>query len=140
MPARSCLSLASAFSIRSSVSNRISSTLITLVPFTPSACLSRRRALLGHHNLAADKRADASPVDGALDVAFLLEVEYQDRHVVLHALRDRSGVHDAQILLADRIVAQLAVQQSMGILLGVVAIDAVNAGGLEQDVGLELEG
>src|SRR6476646_618275 len=126
MPARSCLSLASAFSMRSSVSRRMSSALIT-VRFPEQAALAERRfRLFGDRNLAADERADSRPAHRSLDVALFLVIKNQDRHVVFHALRDRRGIHDAQILFAHRVIAQLAIQQGMRIFFRVVAVNPIH--------------
>ena len=87
-----------------------------------------------------DQRPDALAQHGLLDVALLAEVEHQDRHVVLHALGDRLGVHHPQVLPQDVLVAQLAVEHGVRVLLRIVAEDAVHAGGLQQDVGVEFQG
>src|SRR5262245_47383969 len=94
MPLRACLSTSTAFSIRSSPSSRMSSTLMV----GPWACSrNRKRCGAPRHASAGDaaegfsardQGADLFAQHGPLDVAIFVEVEHQDWHLVLHALRD----------------------------------------------------
>ena len=58
---------------------------------------------------------------------------------MLHALGDGRRIHHAQVLLADRMIAQLAIEHGVRILFRIVAVNAVDARGLQQDVGLEFQ-
>src|SRR5688572_16528900 len=103
MPVRACLSTLMAFSMRSSTSIKMSSAPMVVtslsvhvspkrgarVPACPSLALRANESSLRlHRRAAADDRANLLAVHGPLDVPFLAVVEHQDRHVVLHALRD----------------------------------------------------
>src|SRR5476651_283862 len=85
------------------------------------------------------QRADALAEHGVFDIPVLTEVEHQDRHVVSGTLSDRFAIHHAQVLPSHVIVGQLAVEDGVGVLFGIVAEDAVDASGLQQDLGLKFQ-
>ena len=87
----------------------------------------------------SDQRAHALAEHGILDVPVLAEIEHQDRHVVFGALGDCLVVHHPQVLPPHVVVAELAVEDGVGILFGIVAEDAVHAGGLQEDFGLQFQ-
>src|SRR5215475_14021214 len=98
-------------------------------PTTAKSNLSRSNCgtyALAHHN---------SP-----DVARLIHVEDDDGHTVVHAQRDRGGIHDLKILMQDVAVADLVEELSAGDALGIGVVNAVDASGLEDDVGLDFHG
>ncbi len=86
-----------------------------------------------------NQRADALAEHGVFDVSLLAEVEHEDRHVVFGALGDRLVVHHPQVLPADVVVAQLAVEDGVGVLFGVVAKTPSTRVAFKQDVGLEFQ-
>src|SRR5271157_2045908 len=86
----------------------------------------------------ADPGADRIAHDRALDVALFLEVEYQNRQVVLHAHADRGHVHDLELIAHDLLEAQVRIEHRVRVLFRVGRVDAVHASGLEQDLDAEL--
>src|SRR5260221_3171128 len=99
----------------------------------------RRLALILFPNRpAGDERADFLAADGAEDVAVFAEVEDENWHVVFHAVGDGRAIHYAEVPFADGGIIELAVEDGVRVPLGVVAIDAIDARGLEQDVGVKL--
>src|SRR6266851_7867559 len=110
-PRSSSRNTLTAFSIRSSASKRISSVVIILS--------------------FADQCPDWLAGDSAFDVALALEVEDQDRHLGLAAQANGRHVHHSQIIAEHLGECQLFIANRVGILLGIVAINAVDAGGLK---------
>ncbi len=88
---------------------------------------------------AADHGAELLAADGPFDVAIVAVVEHQDWQIVFHAVGDCRGVHHAQLLLADLLVGKLSVEYGMGVFLGIVAVDALDAGRLHQDVSPQFQ-
>src|SRR4029079_563356 len=92
MPPSECLNTSTAFSMRSSLSNRMSSAFMALTL------------------LAGYQRPHFFARHGALYVALFAGVEHDDRHIVFHTLGDRGGIHHAEILFANGIIMQVAVE------------------------------
>src|SRR5271157_4918909 len=86
----------------------------------------------------ADPGADRIAHDRALDVALFLEVEYQNRQVVLHAHSDRGHVHDLELFAHDLLEAQVRIEHRVRVLFRVGRVDAVHSSGFQQDLDAEL--
>ena len=69
---------------------------------------------------------------------FFLEVEHQDRQLVLQAHADGRHVHDLELVAHHLIEGQGLVQDGVRVFFGVGRIDAVDSRGLEQHVDAEL--
>src|SRR6185503_16149880 len=73
--------------------------------------------------------------DHALQGVLLEDAEHVDRQLLVAAQREGGRVHDFQVA-GDRLVeADLGVALRAGIVLGVLGIDAVDLGRLENDLG-----
>src|SRR5262245_20173097 len=94
-----------AFSMRSSTSLRI----WLAGMFGPCWGTRKVRRRGTRPSRLGDQGADRVPGDGALDVAFLLEVEDQDGQLALPAEADRRHVHGPQVVLEHLGVGQLLV-------------------------------
>src|SRR5947208_10583994 len=92
-PRSSSRKTVTAFSMRSSASNKISSLVMV---GKPSAHLT-------------DQGADGVAGDRAFDVALALEIEHQDRQPACAAQVDGCDVHHPQIIAHDLPVSQLLV-------------------------------
>src|SRR5688572_17041161 len=71
--------------------------------------------------------------DDPPDIARCLEVEDENRQLVVHAERNRGGVHYLQALLEDLQVRDLLVADRVRMLHGIRVVDPVHFGGLEDD-------
>lgn len=78
--------------------------------------------------------------DGAFDVSFPFEVEHQDRNLAFHTHLDGGHVHHLQVVSANLIVAELLVANCVWVLFGIVAVDAIDFGGLHDDLAVEFPG
>src|SRR3954467_14356521 len=84
----------------------------------------------GPHSLAGNY-----PIDVALGV----HVEDADRHVVVHAERQRRRVHDLEPALQRLAVGEIGKELRVGVLLGVGGVGALHPGlGHQQDLGVDL--
>src|SRR5262245_9488615 len=119
--------------MRSSQSSRTSSEVMGMVLYPGNV---RRQFSLP----VANERADVVAGDGLFDVAFLLVVEDQDRQLRLATVVAGARVHDAQFAVPDLLVGQMLVAVGVDVLLRVVGVDTVHAGGLQQDVTAQLAG
>src|ERR1700761_7295831 len=84
--------------------------------------------------LRGDEGADALAGDDAEDVTRGVHVEDDHGHRVVLAERDSSHVHDLEAALKDLEIRDLFVLDRVLGNDGVGAVDAVDLGGLEQDV------
>ena len=109
-----------------------------------STCLFFRLALafamLGHVGRGQDSGADSFAGDHSFDGSDLLVVEHDDRDVLLHAVVHGLRVHDLQVLLEHILERDVRITDRMGVFLGIVGVDAVHAGSLEHDIGVDLAG
>ena len=81
-----------------------------------------------------------SPITARWMLPGLRHVEDHDRQRVLHAQRDRRGVHHLQSLAQELGIAQLAEAPCAGVELGVGVVHAVDLGRLEDHLGADLGG
>src|SRR5215469_13551169 len=131
MPVKSSLATATAFSIFSSASRRLSSITSAPVPWSAAqsgasvASPNDLHGAPGRHPAAAkaasalrpaDKGTDPLAPDRPHDVALPHQVEHDDRQVVVHAQADRRSVHDAQFATEHLGVVQVVEQYSAGVL------------------------
>ncbi len=92
----------------------------------------------GFRSLSRDERPELFAFNDAEDIpAFAHREDDHGQRVVL-AERDSGDVHDAQAELDDVRVGDLVILGSGGVLLGVCGVDAVDAGGFEEDLGADL--
>src|SRR5690348_7008482 len=94
--AKSSRATATAFSIFSSASKRVSS-ITVLLP------------------LGGDQCSDLLTCDGPGDIAVGEEVEHQDRHAVVHAEAERGGVGNPQSAVDDLAVRDLGEKLGVGV-------------------------
>ncbi len=88
--------------------------------------------------LVCDQRADRLAADHALDVAARVQVEDDDGQLVVAAQRDRGRVHDLEVLLQHLEVGDAVEAPRVGVLDRILVVDAVDLGGLEQHLGVDL--
>src|SRR6185312_9559320 len=74
------------------------------------------------------------------DVSRLFHAEHHHGHIVVFAEGYGSGVHDAKVEAENVVVGDLLEFGGVRAGLGIGGVDAVDRGGLEQDVGLDLHG
>src|SRR5262245_31347975 len=110
----------SAFSMRSSASLRI--WLVVMVGLLGKGALGR----------VANEGPDRVAGDGPLEVAFPFVVEDQDGEFPRLAHADRLHVHDAEAVAEHLVVGQTLEPLGVRVDLGVAAVDAIDAGGLEE--------
>ena len=107
-------------------------------------CVSGKDAWPGNtisrYGLAVDSRADAFPEHSFFDIAILLEIKDQDWHIVFHAMCDRSAVHESQVLTLHGSEIEMPVENRVRIFFRIIAVDTIDSGCLEKDVGVELHG
>src|ERR1039458_7961621 len=85
-----------------------------------------------------DQRADALSHHHALNVAALIEIEDDNGQVVLAAKRDRGGIHYPQPQPQHVHVGDLVEHGGVFYQHRIVGVDAVNLGGLQDGVCLDL--
>src|SRR5581483_6492441 len=86
-----------------------------------------------------DDGADLGALADAEDVA-LLELEDADGHFVFAAERHGRGVHDADLLGEELIVGEARVHARVGEADRIAIVDALDLGGLEEPLRLDLHG
>src|SRR5699024_8302610 len=79
-------------------------------------------------------------LDGPGDVVGVGQVKHQDGQPVVAAEGGRGAVHDVQLVLQHLGERQGIVLFGVGVLVGVLVVDAVHHGGLEHHVGGHLHG
>ena len=94
----------------------------------------RREAFL------TDEGTDFFSHDDAFQIVRTEEVENDDRHLVVHAKREGSGIHDLQLLLQGVEIADIGKTFRLRIFLGIGIVDAVDLGGFEDDFGADFIG
>ena len=94
----------------------------------------------GAFDSGCDQGADLFAADDAYDVAGLAHAEDHHRHVVVTTEGYCSGVHDAEVEAKHLAIGDLFEFCGFIVDLGVGGVDAVDGGGLEQYVGLDLHG
>src|ERR1039458_7394498 len=99
-----------------------------------------RCGVAGGEKLWCYQRAQRLALDHADDVARLPHAEDHHGHVVVAAEGYGCGVHDAEVQAEDVRVGNLLELGDVGVDFGVGGIDAVDRGGLQQDVGFDLHG
>ena len=70
----------------------------------------------------------------------LEQVEHDDGHLVVHAEAEGRGVHDLELLLQRFEISDAGVAHGLGVFLRVAVVDAINLGGLKNDLGAHLVG
>lgn len=90
--------------------------------------------------LGSDERAYFFAADDADDIAGFAHAEDHHGHVVVFTEGDSGGVHDAEVEAEDVAVGDLLEFCGFFVDFGVGGVDAVDGGGLEEDVGLDLHG
>src|SRR5581483_6693600 len=110
--ARSSRATATAFSIFSSASKRVSSITV------PSSV-----SLLASANSRGDQCSDLLTCDGPGDIAVGKQVEDEDRHTVVHAEAEGGGVRDPKSAVDDLPVGDLGEQLGVGVVARVVGED-----------------
>ena len=89
--------------------------------------------------LFPDQGTDAFALDSLGNVGGLAQIEHEDGQTVVAAEGRSGGVHDGQALIQHAGEGQRVVAHSVGILVGVLVIDAVHHGGLEHGVCTDLQ-
>ena len=87
-----------------------------------------------------DDGADGLAGHDLVEVAVHVHVEDVDGQLVVAGHDGGSHVHDLEAAVVDLVVGDAVKLGCRGILLGVGGVDAVHAGTLEHDVGLDLDG
>ena len=100
------------------------------------AHLRRRPCALGARDEGAHRLAGGHP----RDVVGLIEVEDDDRQVVLHAQAHGGRVEDPQLIAQQVRVFEMSVPLGVGMRHRVLVVDAVDLRRLEQDFGVDLDG
>src|SRR6476620_2192917 len=72
------------------------------------------------------------------DVIRLGHVEDDNRHLVVHAKAEGRGVHDLQSFGQRFAVSQMLVSDRVGKLHGILVVNAIHLGGLQDDLGANL--
>src|SRR6185312_2971672 len=78
--------------------------------------------------------------DGPFDVAVLLEVEDENRHLGLLAQTDGGHIHHLQIIAEHLMICQLFVAHGVGIDLRRRAVNTIYLRSLEENVRLQFAG
>src|SRR5208283_2518793 len=89
---------------------------------------------------AADKRSDLLAGHPAQDRVLLVQVQHEDRHVVVEAQGEGRRVHDLEALLQGVDEADLVVLHGVRVLLRVLVVDAVDLCRLDDYVCVQLGG
>src|SRR5687768_15029677 len=93
----------------------------------PAPCPWRRESLSGSVVWCSlDESADALARDRVRDGAVLVDVEHDERKLVLRTERDRGLIHHAQVLQHDVAVANRVVESRRRIRFGIGRVDAIN--------------
>ena len=87
-----------------------------------------------------DEGADFFAESGFADGVFVVEVEHEDRNVVVETEGKRGGVHDVEALFEGVDERDLVVFDGVGEFFRVFIVDAVDLGGFHDDVGVHLGG
>src|SRR5271156_4519406 len=87
-----------------------------------------------------DQGTNLFAADDPDDVSWLAHAEDHHGHIVVFAEGDGCGVHDSEIEAEDVRVGNLWKFGGFIVDFGVGGVDAVDGGGLEEDVGLDLHG
>ena len=74
-----------------------------------------------------DRRADVLAERGAHDVRVIVDVEHDERNLVVHAERRRRRIHDLQALVQDFDVLERLELLRIGELVRIAVVDAVRA-------------
>ena len=90
--------------------------------------------------LEGDDGADGLAGHDLAQVAVHVHVEHVDGQLVVAGHHRGCHVHDLEAPVVDFVIADVVELGCCGILLGVGGVDAVHAGALEHDVGLDLDG
>src|SRR5215475_158692 len=90
--------------------------------------------------LGCHQRANLLSGDDADDVALFTHAEDHHRHIVVAAQRNGCRVHHAKILTQDVVISDLVEAFGVRIFLWIGRVDAIDGGGLQEDVGLDLHG
>src|SRR5262249_36635919 len=88
----------------------------------------------------ANSGADAAAVEHVSEAAAFADGKHDDRNGVVAHERNGGGVHHLQIARQHLVVGQRVVARGFGILLGIGGVDAVDAGALEERIGIHLGG
>ena len=78
--------------------------------------------------------------DDTLEVVRLEQVKHDDRHLVVHAERERGGIHHLELLLQRFEIGDLRKTFGGRILFGVGIVNAVDLGGFEDHFGADFIG
>src|SRR5689334_2852446 len=131
MVAKSARVWATALRIFSVASRRITSAISELTEGTPSWSGPRARDRWSdgsrRYPRSANEGADGPAFEDASHVALTHEVEHHDGQVVVHAERDRGGIHGPQALVQHVEVGDLVELGGVGVGLRIVGVDAVGA-------------
>src|SRR5437773_4866379 len=84
-------------------------------------------------------RSDALAQQRLRNLSVTVNVQYDNRKLVFLAECNGSLIHHAQLVDHDVAVADRLVALRFRITLGIGGIDAVDAGGLDDDVGVDLD-
>ena len=85
-----------------------------------------------------DEGADFFAFDGESNGVRVAEVKDEDGQVVVQAKRECRGVHDAEALPEGVDEGDVVVFDGVRVLFGIFVVDAVDLGGFEDDVGIDL--
>lgn len=99
-----------------------------------------RRGIWDRPGSAVNEGADFLAQNGFADGMPVIEIEDHDRHVVIETEREGGRVHDIEALFERVDVGDLVVFDRVGILFRVLVVDAVDLGGLHDDIGVHLAG
>src|SRR5690606_2499611 len=88
----------------------------------------------------ANQRVSSASGENAAESAGFVEREHDDRQPVVAGERDGRGVHHAEVPLQHLVVAHGVIALGVGELLGVLVVDAVDLGALEDRLAVHLVG
>src|SRR4051812_34657888 len=129
MLAKSARVWATALRIFSVASRRITSAISELTEGSPSWSGPRARDRLSdgsrRYPRSANEGADGPTFEDAPHVAVTQQVEHHDGEVVVHAQRDRGGVHGPQTLVQHVEIGDLVELGGLGVGLRIIGVDAV---------------
>ena len=89
---------------------------------------------------SVDVGADVFAGEGAADHVWFHHAEDADGHVVFHAKGEGGGVHDFELADEAVVEADTVVAFGVRIFVGVAVVDAIDFGGFEDALGIDLTG
>src|SRR5712672_2131963 len=87
-----------------------------------------------------DDGADVLALNDSHEVAGIEQVEYLQRQVIFPTHDDGRGVHHVEAVIQHLVEGQVRVALRVGIEIRIGIVDSVHLGGLQQDLGIDLDG